>query len=126
MILLDTHIWLWLIHEPGKLSLNALASISEAETVGLSTISLWEVAMLESKGRIDLKMPCREWLNTYTKAPKIKLLPITPDISWEAAHIDMHKDPADRLITATALVHDIPLLTVDKKIIASALIRTIP
>jgi PIN domain nuclease of toxin-antitoxin system len=81
--------------------------------------------MLEEKGRIKLPMPVLPWLRKALAAPKIKLLPITPEVAARTGRLPMHGDPADRIIAATATVHDCFLATLDGPLREMPLLKTI-
>ena len=120
MILLDTHTWFWWIQNDPKLPL-ATSVYLRAQLVsglGVSIISCWEIAQLEARGKITLPVPIRPWLNTALTATGIHLLNLTPEIVVEANNLPgtFHRDPADRLIVATARVQQLPLVTEDSKI----------
>ena len=85
----------------------------------LSAISLWEVAMLIDRGRIKTKRTTHEWIHAALTIGPIRLANLTPSIACQAFDLPkgFHKDPADRIIAATALDHDVPLVTSDKQII---------
>ena len=125
MIVLDTHTLVWLNGETWNLSGTACDTIRKEEALGVSPISLWEVAMLWQYGRIELDLPPEIWLEKACSQPKIRLLPITPAIAARTASLEMHGDPADRIIVATALEHRCSLLTVDKKIKKTELVETV-
>jgi PIN domain nuclease of toxin-antitoxin system len=92
-----------------------------AEGIGVSTISLWEVAMLVEKKRMSLGRPTGDWVDKALANDGIKLMPLEPAIAVEAGELaGLHGDPADRIIIATARHHDSPLLTVDRAILAYA------
>lgn len=106
-VLLDTHVWIWLLNGDRKLSPKALRAIERSlseEAVLLSAISPWEVAMLVSKGRLTLDRDVGEWVNAAVSTPGIRIEPITPEIAVASTRLpgDIHPDPADRLIAATA------------------------
>ena len=121
MILLDTHIWVWWIHGDENLTSNhfALISDNEEESIGVSTITCWEVAKLVEYGRIELPVPMKEWFEEALGYPGISLLPLSPEIAIESTQLpgEFHRDPADQIIVATARIHDITLVTVDSKIV---------
>lgn len=119
MIVLDTHVWFFWVNDNIKeLSKNALESIQSAETLGVSIISCWEIAMLVAKERLKLSIDIQFWINEALKYPGIKLLNITPDIAVLSTRLpgQFHGDPADRLIAATCMKHNVPLISKDKKI----------
>lgn len=131
MQLLDTHIWVWwLTRAKGKLSpakLKKLDQLSDQENLAISSISLWEVANLHSLGRLDFSIPLREWLEKASDVRIVRVEPISPAIAAEVATLPdwLHRDPADRLIIATARTLGIPLATLDSKIIESKLVPTL-
>jgi PIN domain nuclease of toxin-antitoxin system len=122
LILLDTHIWLWWLSDSPQLTAAAARTLEEAEpdSLAISAISFWEVANKAAAGGLDLGKPVWEWVEEALLAPTINIEPITARIAVEAALLpgDFHKDPADRLIVATARVMGVPLLSMDRKITA--------
>lgn len=126
MIVLDTHVWLWMHDNDARLSATARQSISAAGVVGIPAICFWEVAMLDRYGRITIKEPVVDWLKIASTREKIRVLPITPEIAAESAAVGLpHGDPADRLIVATALAHGAPLVTKDGKIADAGVVKVI-
>lgn len=121
-ILLDTHVWLWLLLEEKKLAPKTLSIIEEAiinSEIFISAITLWEVSMLAKKERIILEQPTLAWITQALKAPGTNLLPLTPEIAVESAELpgEFHGDPADRIIVATARIHELYLVTRDERIL---------
>jgi PIN domain nuclease of toxin-antitoxin system len=107
LVLLDTHAWVWLLNGDSKLNPKAVKAIEHSlskEAVLLSAISPWEVAMLVSKGRLTLDRDVGEWVGTAVSIPGIRLEPISPEIAVASTRLpgNIHSDPADRLIAATA------------------------
>lgn len=128
--LLDTHVLLWWFSASHRLSsaqAKALDQVTPNAPLLVAGISLWEVAMLSGLGRIDLRLPLREWLEAATAPPLVRRLDLTPAIAAEVAALPttFHRDPADRILVATARVHDATLLTLDTRIIESRLVRTL-
>ncbi|TAK76651.1 MAG: type II toxin-antitoxin system VapC family toxin [Gammaproteobacteria bacterium] len=122
-ILLDTHAWIWYVSGNNELSKNAKKIITTAlhnHQAYLAAISLWEICMLDKKQRIILEMPYLEWINKFLELTRVQILPITPAIAMESCHLpgDFHEDPADRMITATARVAGLTLVTRDTRILA--------
>ena len=115
MIILDTHIWHWWINQiPEKLSAATIALIEEAEEVCVSTISCFEMAWLVRHARIDLGMSFDEWLADVEASECVHFLPVTVKIAARAVALsEHHKDPQDRIIIATALVHDAQIISFD-------------
>jgi PIN domain nuclease of toxin-antitoxin system len=121
-LLLDTHVWIWLLEGAADLSRKHQKIVNEAAQnsyVGIAAISTWEVGMLVMKGRIRLEKPVLSWIKDALALPGIELLPLTPEIAVESTQLPdgFHGDPADRLIIATARLHQLTLLTHDRKII---------
>jgi PIN domain nuclease of toxin-antitoxin system len=121
MIVLDTHIWIWWIHDDPSLTQRQKAWIQEHEEQGLgvSAISCWEVAKLVEYNRLTLSCSVAEWFDQALTYPGIQLLHLTPRIAAESTQLPgaFHRDPADQIIVATARVYDCPLLTADDKIL---------
>lgn len=123
IILLDTHVWLWLMNGDPSIKADALKEIQKAandDAIKISAISVWEIAMLEARERIILSCDCRAWVKQALAAPGISLSPLTPEIAIESARLpgSFHGDPADRILAATARELNATLFTRDKKIIA--------
>ena len=118
-MLLDTHIWLWWVNEGDRLSDAQRSYIDSADEIAVSAISCWEIALLVSHQRLRLTGTVLDWLETSLVFPKVRLFPISPEIAVEANFLpgEFQKDPADRIIVATARVHNIELLTLDSKIL---------
>ena len=121
MIVLDTHIFVWLNQNDPRLTDNHRQTIAEEtdQGLGISTISLIEIARLVTAQRIILPLPIDEWFEIALAQPGIMLISITPKIAVEAQTLpgDFHKDPADRIIVATVRVLNASLVTVDRKIL---------
>lgn len=121
-LLLDTHVWIWLMEGSIELGIQQQKIINKAaqqNRVGIAAISAWEMAMLVKKDRIKLEKPLLAWIQESLALPGMELEPLTPEIAIESSQLpeDFHGDPADRLIVATARWHQLTLLTRDKKII---------
>lgn len=121
MILLDTCAIIYDALTPEQLSKRAFAELSKGIVAGnlaCSDISLWEIAMLMSKGRVKPAMPPHDFLADVVAANRLRVLPITPEIAFHASyHADFtYGDPADRIIAATALHHKASLLTCDTRL----------
>jgi PIN domain nuclease of toxin-antitoxin system len=123
-LLLDTHCWVWMQFGLNqRFSAAALTSLRRAGAENrllLSAISVWEVALLESKGRLELWMDCAVWVRKALATPGLSLAPLTPEIAIASTRLPgtLHGDPADRLIVATARAHGAILLTKDSKLLA--------
>jgi len=127
MIVLDTHAWLWWISKPSELSRTARQRIGAETRLGVSAISCLEVATLVAKGRISLDRDPLDWLEQAVAVRKVELLPLTPAVSVKATQLgnDFPGDPADRVITATAILESAPLITKDSKIRDYAGVNTV-
>ena len=128
--LLDTHVLIWWNGNRGKLSQaqsDFLAEANEDSPLFVSDISLWEVAMLHNRGRIRTTIPLREWLENAVAPPLVRRCGISPAIANELSSLpdSFHRDPADRILVATARVIGATLLTQDRKITESGLINTL-
>jgi PIN domain nuclease of toxin-antitoxin system len=128
MILLDTHALVWMVGEPGRLSRAATTAIRAAQGqggVGVSAITLWELASLVARGRIQAYGTVEASVRLLIEGITVK--PITPEIAAVAAQFpdDFSKDPADRLIAATARAEGIGLVTRNEKLRHSPLLNTI-
>lgn len=120
MILLDTHIWLWWVDGDAQLpqAFRELIQGREAQGLGVSAITCWEIAMLVGRGRIALPLPVGEWFTRALQYPGMRLLELSPEIAVESTQLPgaFHRDPADQILVATARVHGCPLVTLDQKI----------
>ncbi len=124
--ILDTHVWIWLVNGgPERLlggAADAIRRTASESALAVSAISVWEVAMLESKGRLQLQMDCLEWVNEATKRAGMRVLPLSPEIAVASARLpgDLHGDPSDRIIVATARHEGAILVTRDRALLAYA------
>jgi PIN domain nuclease of toxin-antitoxin system len=128
-LLLDTHCWLWAqLGLQDNLSRAAISAIRSAESTGrllISVISVWELGMLEKRRRVVLPRSIGPWVEDALAQPGVSLAPLTPEIAIESVHLpgDLHGDPADRLIVATARVIGATLLTKDRRLVEYSLLR---
>ncbi len=120
MIVLDTHIWVWWVHNEVQLTTECrdFIAANESNGLGISAISCWEIAKLVERGRLILPQPVEIWLRLALAYPGIQLIDLAPQIAVESTRLpgDFHRDPADQIIVATARVYDCPLVTLDGKI----------
>lgn len=128
--LLDTHVLLWWHGDRDRLSRGQQQVIADADAEApllVSDISLWEVAMLHGLGRIRLSIPLREWLEKAVAPPLVRRHGISPAVAAELASLpeSFHRDPADRVLVATARVFGATLLTRDRRIVEAALVDTL-
>jgi len=119
-IICDTHILIFWQDAPERLTPNARAALEEGlahKKLACADISLWEIAMLSRSGRIRDDISISQYLNDLIKVLFLDVLPINPEIATlSQTNLFSHKDPADRLIAATAIYHNAPLITADRKL----------
>jgi PIN domain nuclease of toxin-antitoxin system len=122
-VLLDTHCWVWIQLGPEEKLVRAARSTIEkaarADRLLVSVMSIWEVGMLEAKGRLALRMSCAAWIKQALATPGLGLAPLTPEIAIESSRLPgaFHGDPADRILVATARIMGARLLTKDERLI---------
>lgn len=130
MIVLDTHTLIWWVTNDAALSKKAKTAIERERAGGeiiVSAISAWEIAMLVKRETIAFSMDVENWLATVQQIPGVRFAPVDVDVSLKSVQLpgEFHKDPADRLIVATARKFAAPLVTKDLKIRAYAHVKTI-
>jgi PIN domain nuclease of toxin-antitoxin system len=120
VILLDTHIWIWWVHDSPQLTARQRILILNNEERGLavSVISCWEIAKLVEYNRLSLPCSVDDWFSQALAYPGIQLVGLTPQIALESTRLpgNFHRDPADQIIVATARINQTPLLTADSRI----------
>lgn len=123
-LLLDTHVWLWALHDPSRLSHRVRDALrNPANELWLSPVSTWEALLLNAKGQIRLPANLSEWLTAAT-AP-LREAPLTHEIVLLAQQLPLpQRDPADRFLAATAQVLDLTLVTADDNLLRLGTIRT--
>ncbi len=125
-VLLDTHVWWWFATGNARLEKSpALREIQEAQNsnkIFISVISVWEIGMLESKGRLQLNQGVQSWIQMALTSPGVRLKELTASIAIESTRLPgvFHPDPADRILVATARELKVPIITADAEIIAYA------
>lgn len=123
-LLLDTHIWLWLLQDPKRLGPQTLQLLQDTKNeLWLSAISTWEALTLNFQGRIQLKGNLVDWLAQATAGTREA--PVTHEIALFARQLTLHQDPADRILAATARVLDLTLVTADNRLLGLGNIRTL-
>ena len=130
MIVLDTHAWIWWVASPEQLSDRARGEIDRAKEhkeICISSISCWEIALLVRKGRLELTIPVGEWIAKSETLPFVQFIPLDNRIALDSNQLlgELHEDPADRIIIATALVLGAPLVSKDTKIRDYPHVRTV-
>ncbi len=125
-LVLDTHVWIWLFEGHKKIDTPAVrAMMDEAASDGrlyVPSIALWELAMLEERGRLTLAMDIHTWIDRALSFPGHHLAPLSAQIAVDSSRLpgDFHGDPADRIIAATARALHARLVTADRDIIRYA------
>lgn len=121
MLILDTCALVFDSLNPARLSKKTAAAIAQADEAGslaCCDISLWEIAMLVFKGRLDPGTDSQKFIQLVLTARNIRVLPITPEIAARSAQADFcpHGDPADRIIAASTILNKAKLVTSDRKL----------
>lgn len=120
-ILLDTHVWIWAQESPERLGGVAQGLLADEDnTLLVSPISTLEIARLPSSGRITLAGRLQTWISESQNALMADTAPLTHEVAVAAYELpaDFHADPADRMLVATGMVGDLPLMTADERILA--------
>lgn len=119
-LLLDTHVWLWTLVEPGRLGPESRALLEDPGTeIWLSPISVWEALLLVERGRIAVDGSPDSWVDALVRATPRREAALTHDVVLASRQVKLsHQDPADRFLAGTARVMDLPLLTADRHLLA--------
>ncbi len=130
VIVLDTHALVWWVDDASKLSRKARHALrvhARRRELIVSAITVFEIVTLERRGRLQFKRPLREWLADLRKLPEIAVYPVTDVVAERAGGLGdpFPGDPADRLVAATALSLDVPLVSQDTKLRGVAALTTI-
>lgn len=130
MIVLDTHAWIWFLDDPHRLSTRARKAVDRAVQAGkvhVSSISVWEVAMLVDRGRLQLHRDLADWLADTERLPFLHFVPVDNAIAVKSVQLPapLHGDPADRLIVATALHLGAALVTRDARLVGYRHVKTV-
>jgi len=119
-LLLDTHTWIWASESNERMltrrSTRLIEGVAQRGGLLIAAISLWEISLLESKGRVRLGIPIAHWFERALKAPGLSVVQLTPGICMDAASIPL-SDPSDRLIAASARAAYASLVTRDARLI---------
>ena len=121
MILLDTHVWVWWLAQPEQLSKAAVRAIQgnlAAGSVGISSFSVWELALLVQRKRLQLSIDLVEWLTETERIRGVTFPPVDNAIALQSVNLpgSFHRDPVDRILVATARRLGATLITGDAKI----------
>lgn len=130
MIVIDTSALIRWICVPEKLSKKTrkiIESTIKKEQVVVSSISVWEISLLIKKGRVGFFIDSENWLKQTEDLPFIRFIPIDNQIAEKSVNLpgEFHKDPADRMIVATALINGAAIITSDKKILNYSHVQSI-
>ena len=130
MILLDTCAIIWDALDRNQLTKKALNAINKADEAGaliISDISLWEISMLVHKERLKIETSAANFMNLYLQYRQISVVQISPEIAELSVSLspEINKDPADRIISATSIVHNAQLVTADQNLINSDIVDTL-
>ncbi len=130
MILLDTHALLWWLKGVKRLSKRASSLIAKEQQHGdlaISAISVWEICLIVKAKRLVLHTDIDVWLADLAAVPNLQIISVDSHIAKTSVFLPdwPHKDPADRIIVATALRLDVPIITADSKIRAYSYVQTI-
>ena len=117
MIVVDTHTWLWWCDAPKRLSPRARTELDRAASIGVSTMSCWELTMLERRNRLRFNSGSSAWIRQALARDRTVLLPVTVDVAIRGGALQTHiPDPADGLIYATAVEHGTTLVSRDARL----------
>jgi PIN domain nuclease of toxin-antitoxin system len=129
VIVLDTHIWVWWNHNDSRLTTSHQEAINKERPHGLGvcSISLIEISRLVTENKLIIPCPVQEWFDIALVQEGVLLLSITPQIAIDSYSLpgEFHKDPADRIIVSTARIYDVPLVSVDEKILAYSHVKKV-
>ncbi len=122
LLLLDTHVLLWAtLNEPrlGRQAAKTINLASRQNRLAVSAITPWEIGLLENRGRITLQKDVLDWIRAALAKPGVSLVPLEPEIAVASTRLpfDMHPDPADRILAATARHLGATLVTADKDLL---------
>jgi PIN domain nuclease of toxin-antitoxin system len=130
MIVLDTHAWVWFLSNPELLSKKAKRYVDAAvkeKAIMISSISVWEVALLVARKRLILTLELSDWIAKSEMLPFFKFIPVDNSVAIKSVNLPqpLHTDPADRIIIATAISLGAPIVTKDEKILNYPHVQTI-
>lgn len=120
-LLLDTHIWLWSLLEPERLTPQVREALqSPHNELWLSPISIWEALMLIERGRLSVDTDATEWVDDMVRALPRREAPLTHQVVLHSRRVALpHQDAADRFLAATAVVYELTLVTADERLLQS-------
>jgi len=118
-LLLDTHIWLWILAAPDRLGRKVRRLLEPGKSeVWLSPISVWELLVLAERGRVRLDADPRSWVAEALEKAPFEEAALNHDVAVRSREVALpHQDPADRFLVATALCYELTLVTADETLI---------
>jgi PIN domain nuclease of toxin-antitoxin system len=124
-LLLDTHIWMWSLLEPGRLGKRTVNALKNPDNeLWLSPISVWELSILADKGRVKIDGAFDRWFGKALQTAPLREASFTFAVAHETRRLQLaHRDPTDRFLAATARTYGLRLLTADARLVAA---RTVP
>jgi len=130
MIVMDTCAILWDALEPKQLTKKAIKAIDNADkhnALLIADISIWEIAMLNKKGRVKIDTTAANFISLFLQSRNISVISISPEIAELSVSFDtdINSDPADRIIAATSIIHNARLVTADKNLRATEMVDTL-
>ena len=127
-LLLDTHILLWSLLEPERLSTRVAEALEDpANELWLSPITTWECLLFAERGRVALRPDPPTWIRDQLARLRPREAPINHEVALHSREIYLpHQDPADRFLAATAAVYDLTLVTADTRLLAADGFATLP
>jgi len=127
-LLLDTHIFLWGLLDPTRLSKRVARELQDpANDLWISPITTWEVMVLAEKGRIVLDPDPTTWIRKVYRTIPFKEAPLNHEVAIQSRSVNLpHQDPADRFLIATARVHDLTLVTADERLLHLKQVSILP
>jgi PIN domain nuclease of toxin-antitoxin system len=125
LLLVDTHTLIWMVEEAPRLGVQAAEALNRAgweNRIAVSAITPWEIAVLVSKGRLQLGADVMQWIREALAKPGVQLVPLEPEIAVASTRLpfEMHIDPADRILVATARHLGATLVTADRALLELA------
>jgi PIN domain nuclease of toxin-antitoxin system len=127
-LLLDTHIWIWSLLEPARLSSGAAAALGAPDTERwLSPLSVWEALLLIERGRLEVDRPPEAWVREALERAPVIEAPVNHEVALVSRRLKTrHRDPVDRFLVATAQVFDLTLVTQDATLMKQSDVRVLP
>jgi PIN domain nuclease of toxin-antitoxin system len=133
-LLLDTHVWVWLVRGEARIPKDVrdlMLAAAGTSSMLLSVMSIWELSLLDAKRRISLNMPCLTWAQTALDRSRAQIVPLTTEVAVSCHQLPgrLHDDPIDRILVATARAESLTLVTRDRAILdyaAQGHVRVLP